>query len=718
MGLSESRAQQPHPHSITYSSSTFGSNSLLPADLWSNRGQQTAQQSGSGAQFSPFLLTSAAEIVARERLVEQLEQELLLVSQDLNSNLFTPAYQEPTLVNLSAEILSSATDNSPVNPLLQLDLSEGDQQPVTEPNTNHSTTSSRITYFSSLRDLLADLLLHNELRLVENLASFTASNLNSSIMVSESSGSDSSSSSGSSDEAGSTPAIKPKTTDKRRVTRSTPIKTFTVSENKELKQSFINLVQDIRVRCGLCNKMVIHSPAITTSDADSSPLDRRKRCLEEQGDFELPHKTLPNHAHLQQELCGRLDQGSEVGLSNQYLPNKRSVIDVVKAKTFCVGYTDDGLGLMTASQDHKIRLYSSQGCRKRYMLRKLLDVPYVGWSILDVIVSPDGRDVIYSTWNEAMFQCNIHDPENTWLPLSMNATDARFALFSIRFNADGQKEVGKCVLGLKAHDDDVNAVCFGDQASHIILSGGDDGLCKVWDRRIMEDVKNPKPVGIFAGHRDGIVFIDSRGDDRYLLTNCKDQTVKVWDLRHFGSDSAVHSTINAVTDQKWDYRWQCSPMHNFVGNCVVYDFLTAETFKVYTGHAAVVRDVAWHPHQNEIVTSAWDGKTHVWRFDERAKRSINPDSSVTGDEDSCDENYEPIRKRFVDYRRRTGSNRRAIRSQDLGSQGSAIATTKRKKQEISAQTMKNEKIHKIYQKVCLTKFHYLKNKFHEYFGEC
>jgi len=30
-----------------------------------------------------------------------------------------------------------------------------------------------------------------------------------------------------------------------------------------------------------------------------------------------------------------------------------------------------------------------------------------------------------------------------------------------------------------AHDDDVNAVSFADETSNILLSGSDDGLCKV-----------------------------------------------------------------------------------------------------------------------------------------------------------------------------------------------------------------------------------------------
>lgn len=62
---------------------------------------------------------------------------------------------------------------------------------------------------------------------------------------------------------------------------------------------------------------------------------------------------------------------------------------------------------------------------------------------------------------------------------------------------------------IDAHQDDANATSFADSSGQIIYSGGDDGLCKVWDRRCLNEV-SPQPVGIFAGHKDGITFIDSK----------------------------------------------------------------------------------------------------------------------------------------------------------------------------------------------------------------
>ena len=40
------------------------------------------------------------------------------------------------------------------------------------------------------------------------------------------------------------------------------------------------------------------------------------------------------------------------------------------------------------------------------------------------------------------------------------------------------------VVQVEAHEDDVNAVSFADDSSHILYSGSDDGLCKVWSVKV------------------------------------------------------------------------------------------------------------------------------------------------------------------------------------------------------------------------------------------
>lgn len=81
---------------------------------------------------------------------------------------------------------------------------------------------------------------------------------------------------------------------------------------------------------------------------------------------------------------------------------------------------------------------------------------------------------------------------------------------------------------------------------------------QVWDRRMLNE-SDPRPVGILAGHMDGITFVDPHSDGRHLITNSKDQTIKLWDVRVFSDQSAEENTRKAVANQNWDYRWQHVP---------------------------------------------------------------------------------------------------------------------------------------------------------------
>ncbi|KAI6178358.1 Transcription initiation factor IIE subunit alpha [Aphelenchoides besseyi] len=482
---------------------------------------------------------------------------------------------------------------------------------------------------------------------------------------------------------------------------------FVVAETKEYRRSYDELHADIATRCGFPLR-------VDSIDQPKKPRTLNLLLTLQRRELAWNHGKRHFFASTREQSSG-FTGAEKININTGFFPNRRRCMAAIRAKTFCIAYTDNGNGLMTASQDHKIRLYEKHGPRRQYFLNRALDVPYVGWSILDVAVSPDGRDLVYSTWNEALYQCSIDDLDENWIPLRVEANEARFALFSIRFNKSGTEIVAGstdqhlyiydrercgCVLTLKVHDDDVNAVCFGDESSNIILSGADDGLVKVWDRREMGEFGQARPIGIFAGHRDGITFIDSRGDDRYILSNSKDQTIKLWDLRHFASDAGIESTKKSVRMQKWDYRWQCSPQENLRtqrldgdcsivtlrghsvlhtlirarfspdhtgkryiytgcgrGNCVVYDIYTGETKHIFRGHRSVVRDCAWSPIEDEVATASWDGTCALWRFDERKQRNINPeDGSITGDEDSSDESYRPLDSRYGGRKRKNRSS--------------------------------------------------------------
>lgn len=401
-------------------------------------------------------------------------------------------------------------------------------------------------------------------------------------------------------------------------------------------------------------------------------------------------------------------KGDRTSISTLYIPNTMRRVACYKNKAFCGTYSKDGNIFLTAAQDHFIRIYDTTNDRFRHM--KSIRARDVGWSILDTAFSPDGNYLIYSSWSDCIHLCNIQGERETHEALHLFPGQSSFCIFSLMFSLDNKEILGGAnygcfyvydrgsnqkVLTVQAHDEDVNAVAFADENSNILYTGGDDGLCKVWDRRTLRE---KKPVGIFSGHSNGITHIDSRGDARYLISNSKDQTIKLWDMRRFSSEEGVQATKSAVTAQRWDYRWQPVPrkmartqtlagdsslmtyrghrvLHTLIrckfspafstgqryiytgcatGNPCIYDVLTGKIVtRLTNAHIMCVRDVSWHPTKNFIITTSWDGTIGQWRYAEpnRMYKSDEKDDSDDSENSDGEVTCRPRRSKNVKVKR-------------------------------------------------------------------
>ncbi|XP_019745573.1 DDB1- and CUL4-associated factor 11 isoform X1 [Hippocampus comes] len=355
-------------------------------------------------------------------------------------------------------------------------------------------------------------------------------------------------------------------------------------------------------------------------------------------------------------------------IRSHFLPNSVSQKATYHHKAFCGVYSEDGNMFLSACQDQNIRLYDTS--RGRFLLRQTVKARDVGWSVLDVCFTPDARHVLYSSWSDYIHLCGIDGDSENHTALDLNPDERRFCVFSLAASTDGKEILGgandgclyvfdleqnKRTLKIDAHEDDVNAVAFADSSSQLLFSGSDDALCKVWDRRTLREDR-PQPVGQLAGHRDGITFIHSKGDARYLISNSKDQSIKLWDVRKFSPKEGLAASRLAVTQQNWDYRWQRVPqralrrhklagdtsvmtyrghgvLHTLIrcrfspefstgqrfiysgcstGKIVIYDVLTGAVVSKLLGHGACVRDVTWHPYEDIIISSSWDCAVQMW----------------------------------------------------------------------------------------------------------
>ena len=291
---------------------------------------------------------------------------------------------------------------------------------------------------------------------------------------------------------------------------------------------------------------------------------------------------------------------------------------------------------------------------------KVIEAKDVGFAVLDLAHSPDERFVIYSSWSHCVHMCNVAgDFElHESLQLLPESYAEAAAMFGIRFSPSGQEVLAGLNGGhvllydlnqqknryciRRAHNRDINSVVFLDAGGELFATGGDDAVVRVWD------VRSKVCVGGFAGHVGGITCVAALQGGQYLLSNSKDHALKLWDLRTLHTPATLQSLANIPA---FDYRWvefsrlssttkgaadsslctflghsvqntliRCSfsPAGTFVcsgsaDGCVyIWNTLTGSLAQVLKGHHNVVRDVSWHPHTPQILTSSWDGSNKLW----------------------------------------------------------------------------------------------------------
>lgn len=174
-------------------------------------------------------------------------------------------------------------------------------------------------------------------------------------------------------------------------------------------------------------------------------------------------------------------------------------------------------------------------------------------------------------------------------------------------------ETRQTVLRLQNHDDDVNAVCFGDSSSpHILYSGSDDTTLRVWDRRSMGDGRE---AGVFMGHTEGLTYVDSKGDGRYVLSNGKDQMMKLWDLRKMMTTAEFDKIDPRRYTTGFDYRFMSYSEEDYEPHPHDCSIVT------FRGHRVLKTLIRCHfsppgsTNSRYVYSGSEDGKVYIYNLD-------------------------------------------------------------------------------------------------------
>ncbi|XP_015958732.1 LEC14B homolog [Arachis duranensis] len=385
---------------------------------------------------------------------------------------------------------------------------------------------------------------------------------------------------------------------------------------------------------------------------------------------------------------GRFSSADRCHILSRYLPTKGPwIVDRMRSRAYISQFSADGSLFIAGFQGSQIRVYDVE---RGWKLKKDISARNLRWTITDTSLSPDQQHLVYASMSPIVHICTVGSAVTQsianvteihyGLNFSADEDEDEFGIFSIKFSTDGQELVAatsdssicvydlgadKLSLRIPAHMSDVNAVCFADESGNIIYSGSDDSFCKVWDRRCF--VTKGQPAGTLVGHLDGITFIDSRGDGRYLISNGKDQTTKLWDIRKMSSNAIS----TGLGDEDWDYRWMDYPdyarnlkhphdqsLATYKGHSVlrtlircyfspsyttgqkyiytgssdssvyIYDLVSGAQVAKLDHHEAPVRDCSWHPFYPILVTSAWDGDIVRWEFPGSNEAPASPNRRV------------------------------------------------------------------------------------------
>ncbi|KAF8846158.1 WD40 repeat-like protein [Paxillus ammoniavirescens] len=385
-------------------------------------------------------------------------------------------------------------------------------------------------------------------------------------------------------------------------------------------------------------------------------------------------------------------------LASELIPNSNGTAVASNGANLYVGqYSKDSSFYYTCCQDFRLHVYDMTSPPAKYIKRPqnlhqgaaLLDdrdhestlkvlktiQGHPGrWTITDSHLSPDNERMIYSSivcsfLFTHLYMTNTLDPSTVQTPIRFSDQGRRqsrslwgsyheesFGIWSCRFSADGNEVIAggsgqifvydlladRRTVKIRAHSDDVNSCCWADTASgNVLISASDDTFLKVWDRRSLG--ASPKPSGVLVGHTEGITNVSAKGDGRYVISNGKDQALRLWDLRKMCSSDAFDTfSYKDYTLHDYDYRYGRYPKPKRAAHPNDCSVMT------YRGHAVLRTLIRCNFSPTEttggqyIYSGSADGKIHIWSLDGRVVQTLDRSQTMPISYDPSGPELEPL----------------------------------------------------------------------------
>jgi WD repeat-containing protein 23 len=124
-----------------------------------------------------------------------------------------------------------------------------------------------------------------------------------------------------------------------------------------------------------------------------------------------------------------------------------------------------------------------------------------------------------------------------------------------------------------------------------------------------------RAAGVFLGHTEGLTYVDSKGDGRYVLSNGKDQTMKLWDVRKMVSTERFSTIDPTKYSSGYDYRHAPFEEEDYKPHPHDCSLVT------FRGHKVLKTLIRCHfspptsSNSRYVYTGSFDGKVYVYNLD-------------------------------------------------------------------------------------------------------
>ncbi|KAK7680553.1 hypothetical protein QCA50_016334 [Cerrena zonata] len=402
---------------------------------------------------------------------------------------------------------------------------------------------------------------------------------------------------------------------------------------------------------------------------------------------ETTHAYSHNFARTLLNRSSRLRPTYKEDIANEMIPNSNGTAVAQYSSNAYVGqYSSDSSFYYTCVRDFRLHIYDttapiqpadetsskkSSGHSSTMKVIKEIPAHADNWTITDSHLSPDNQRMIYATVSDCVYMTSTLDSSNEHVAINFSDPVARqrrfrgfgyddsYGIWSCKFSADGNEIVAggrhnifvydllanRRTVNIFAHDDDINSCCWADTAGNILVSASDDSFLKVWDRRSLGESQDPS--GVLIGHTEGITYVSAKGDGRYVISNGKDQILRLWDLRCMRSNLDYQQVKGRSYGlSRFDYRtdrYPSSKTRKHPMDCSVMK---------YTGHEVLRTLIRCHFSPTEttgnqyIYSGSADGKIHIWSLDGRVVQTLDRSKTLPMFFDPSGEDREAVGSRY------------------------------------------------------------------------